>query len=262
MPRLSETQAAFAAAVTDADAGVPLPVTSYATLRPHKRFNVYRNNIHASLTGVLAGRFPAVRRLVGEEFFAAMARVYIAEHPPRSPILMQYGETFAAFLEDFEPVQDVPYLPDVARIEWTWSVAYYAADADPVAPETLQALPTDSIAEITFTLHPSLSIVRSDYPAVTIWTVNTGNEAPEPIDAGQGGEDAMVLRPRNNVEVRSLPMGGADFIECLLDGDTLEQAAQRAQAQCEQFDLASNLAGLFRSGAIIAVETNSSGGSK
>lgn len=253
MPLPSETQAAFAAAVGDANADVPAPVTSHADPRPRKRFNVYRNNIHASLTGVLAGRFPAAERLVGEEFFAAMAHVYITEHPPRSPILMQYGETFAAFLETFEPVQDVPYLPDVARIEWAWSVAYYAADAEPVPRETLERIPPEHIAGSTVTLHPSLSVVRSRFPAVTIWTVNTGDGEPEPIDAGSGGEDAMILRPASHVEVRRLPAGGAVFIEALARGETLEAATHAALDEAEDFGLEANLAGLVASGAIVAV---------
>src|SRR5680860_545523 len=99
MQPLNELQTGFARAVIDADAAVPPPVTSHTGRRPSKRFNVYRNNIHASLISVLQGRFPAVARLVGDEFFAALARVYISKQPPRSPILMEYGETFSRFLE-------------------------------------------------------------------------------------------------------------------------------------------------------------------
>lgn len=254
MQPLSETQARFAAAIHDADMEVPDPVTSHATARPPKRFNVYRNNIHASLIGVLEGRFPAVSRLVGTEFFAAMARVYINDHPPRSPILMEYGQTFSEFLESFEPVVDVPYLPDVARIEWAWSFAYYAADAEPVEPETLQALPPETIGDLSFTLHPSLSVVCSRFPAVTIWTANVADEDPPPINAGAGGEDAMILRPYSKVELRHLPVGGAVFIKSLKTGHTLAKASAKVREAASGFDLQANLAGLFSSGAVIAVQ--------
>lgn len=251
MPQLSETQAHFAAAICDAENAVPDQITSHAAARPAKRFNVYRNNIHASLIGVLEGRFPAVSRLVGTEFFAAMARVYINEHPPRSAILMEYGETFAEFLESFEPVSDVPYLPDVARIEWAWSFAYYAADAEPVDPEELQALAPDAIGDIAFALHPSLSIVCSRFPAVTIWEANIGEQEPAPIDAGAGGEDAMILRPHSDVEVRRLPAGGASFIKVLQAGKSLAGAVVVAEQSAPGFDVQANLAGLFASGAIV-----------
>ena len=123
MPPLSEMQSKFAAALMQADAPVPADITSHTGARPKKRFNVYRNNIYASLILVLEGRFPVVSRLVGAEFFTELARVFVELHPPRSPVLMEYGEGFGTFLQEFDPVDDLPYLGDVARIEWAWNVA-------------------------------------------------------------------------------------------------------------------------------------------
>ena len=253
MQPLSETQSKFAKAVMNPCATAPAFVTSHSGPRPLKRFNVYRNNIHASLRGVLEGRFPAVARLVGEEFFHATAQVFISEHPPRSPILMEYGETFSEFLEEFEPVADLPYLPDIARIEWAWNVAYYAQDAEPIPVSELGSIAPEVIAATVFDLHPSLSVVRSHFPAVTIWSANIDKGEPEPIDAGAGGEDAMVLRPDTHVEVRRLPAGGAVFIEALRSSRPLGEAAAEAQAANENFDLQANLTGLFTSGAIIGI---------
>ena len=253
MQPLSETQASFAGALTNPDAAIPAPVTSHSGPRPLKRFNVYRNNIHASLRGVLEGRFPAVARLVGEEFFHATAQVFISEHPPRSPILMEYGETFSEFLEEFEPVADLPYLPDIARIEWAWNVAYYAQDAEPIPVSELGSIAPEVIAATAFDLHPSLSVVRSHFPAVTIWSANIDKGEPEPIDAGAGGEDAMILRPDSHVEVRRLPSGGAVFVQALSEGQTLGAAAAAGLEDSGNFDLQTNLAGVFTSGAIIAV---------
>lgn len=259
MQPLNEMQAAFASAVRDADKPVPDPLTSHTGNRPPKRFNVYRNNVHASLISVLEGRFPAVSRLVGPEFFAAMAHAYISRFPPSSPILMEYGESFAAFLESFEPVADLPYLPDVARIEWAWNLAYYAEDREAVELATLEQIPPDKIGMCTFELHPSLSVVRSDFPVVTIWTANVEESEPDPIDAGAGGETAMVLRPDSVVEVRRLLPGGAEFIEALQNGKTLSVAASAGQQASREFDLQSNLAGLFKSGAIVSVRANGNG---
>lgn len=249
----SEMQRDFAAAIVDPEAPVPAPVTSYASARPIKRFNVYRNNIHAGLRGVLEGRFPATLRLLGDEFFAGTARAFIDAHPPRSPILMQYGEAFAGFLENFEPVADLPYLPDVARIEWAWGVAYHAADADPADPAALEGLAFDRISDAVFTLHPSLGLVCSRYPALTIWTANVGEAEPEPIDAGSGGEDALIIRPGSHVEVRRLPEGGAAFISALKGGARLADAAQAGGAVTGEFDITSNIAGLFQCGAVTRV---------
>ena len=81
-----------------------------------RRFAVYRNNVQHGLTRALAARFPVVEQLVGAEFFAAMARVFIAGAPPSHPVLLHWGEAFPAFLESFPPVGHLPWLADVARL--------------------------------------------------------------------------------------------------------------------------------------------------
>ncbi len=48
-----------------------------------------------------------VEKIVGEEFFAAMARVFVMKRPPRSPLLANYGDDFPAFIAAFEPARTV-----------------------------------------------------------------------------------------------------------------------------------------------------------
>jgi len=249
MPPLSEMQSKFAAALMQADAPVPAGITSHTGDRPKKRFNVYRNNIYASLILVLEGRFPVVSRLVGAEFFTALARVFVELHPPRSPVLMEYGEGFGTFLQEFDPVDDLPYLGDVARIEWAWNVAYYSADAAPLGPDALTQVAPDDVPRLILQCHPSLSTVSSQYPAVTIWKTNTDDEVVKPVDLAQGSEDAMIIRPETDVTVRHLPIGAAKFISDLQSGLMLGAAFDLAAAKTPEFDLQQNLGSLIRSGA-------------
>ena len=129
---LHELQAKFAASLLDSQIRIPDAVVSHTSTVPVRRFNVYRNNVASSLIDVLQAYFPVVTRLVGEEFFRAMARVFIVQQPPRSPILSRYGGGFADFIADFEPTADVPYLADVARLEWLVLRAYHAVDLSPL----------------------------------------------------------------------------------------------------------------------------------
>src|SRR5215471_6617276 len=82
------------------------------------RLKVYRNNTFSSLTAALKDSFPVVCQLVDERFFGYAAQEYIRTHPPRAPRLAEYGEDFADFLAGFEPARRLPYLSDVARLEW------------------------------------------------------------------------------------------------------------------------------------------------
>lgn len=246
-----ERETAFARAVLDAEAGVPAALTGRAGQSAARRFAVYRNNVYAGLIDALASRFPATAKLVGDAFFRAMARDYVAASPPRSAVLLHYGADFADFVSSFPPAAAVPYLADVARLEWAWHRAYHAADATPLSQEALAALGANAEA-VTFALHPSLGLVRSSYPLVTIWELALRDGEDEPARLPADREDALVLRPALQVAVRRLPPGGAAFVQALSRGNTLSAAAAAALEDDADFDLATNLAGLMRSGAIVA----------
>ncbi|ODR99206.1 hypothetical protein AUC68_04140 [Methyloceanibacter methanicus] len=247
-----EHQTAFARAVLDAEADVPVFLTGRTGRSAGRRFAVYRNNVYAGLIDVLAGRFPATAKLVGEAFFRAMAREYVAASPPRSAVLLHYGADFADYVGAFPPASAVPYLADVARLEWAWHSAYHAADAAPLSQEALAALGASAEA-MTFALHPSLALVRSSYPVITIWELALRDGEDEPARLPADREDALVLRPALQVAVHRLPPGGAAFVQALSGGNPLPAAAAAALDDDADFDLAANLAGLMRSGAIVAM---------
>ncbi|WGJ13993.1 DNA-binding domain-containing protein [Methylocapsa sp. D3K7] len=239
----------FAQALRDPNAAVPRGVTAHNSAAPRKRFTVYRNNVAVGLTAALEARFPAVRKIVGEDFFKAVAKLFAAAHPPRSPLMMFYGDEFPAFLAAFEPARDLPYLADIARLEAARTRAYHAADAIPLDAEALHALPPQALPKLRFTLHPALEIVASDYPIVTIWAMNSGEVDLAPIKDWRG-EDALVSRPQLDVEVRCLPPGAKTFLQSLAARQPLGMAAAVALAASVDFDLAVNLAALFSGLAI------------
>ena len=85
--------------------------------RRHREFAalwVYRNNVVAGLIETLKDNYPAVRRIVGSEFFRAMALQFVTANPPHSPVMLGYGAGFAKFIARFEPAATLPYLPDTS----------------------------------------------------------------------------------------------------------------------------------------------------
>ena len=206
--------------------------------------DIYR--AQAAATGKPA---PVVEKIVGEAFFGAMARVFVVERPPRMPLLATYGDDFAAFIAGFEPARELPYLADVARLEAARTRAYHAADATPLDAGRFAALDAGLVGGIRVDLHPSAEIVRSPHPIVTIWAMNSGQRALAPIEDWRG-EDAIVVRPYLDVEVRILPPGGAAFLLSLAKDMTLGEAAEAAVTDCSEFDLTRNLAGLIGWGLV------------
>ncbi len=245
-------QREFANALLDPGRAVPAGLTSHSARRPGKRFAVYRNNVVVSLIEVLRARFPATERIVGADFFRAMARVFATSHPPHSKILHTYGDDFSDFIATFEPAAELPYLADVARLEAARTRAYHAADAAPLTAADFADVAADAIGTLRLLLHPSLEILCSPHPVVTIWSMNAGEIELGPIE-NYVPEDALILRPHWDVMVHRLPPGGAVFIEALRRGRTLAEAAEHANASEPRFDLTGKLASLIGSGAVIAV---------
>jgi hypothetical protein len=247
MPTSFETS--FATALLDPERPIPRGLIAPEAAMPARRFAVHRNNMVAGLVQVLKARFPVVEKLVGEEFFAATARVFVADQPPHTPLLAVYGDNFAAFLAEFEPARELAYLADVARLEAARTRAYHAADAVPLDASAFAALDADSIGAIRIDLHLSAEVVCSPHPIITIWAMNSGERKLAPIENWRG-EDALVIRPHLDVEIRALPPGGAAFLRALAEGQPLGKAAEAAVAACPAFDLTANLAGLIGWGLV------------
>ncbi len=247
---MSVDQSRFTAAMLDPAQPVPEGLTDPLGRPAGKRFDVYRNNVAVSLTEAMQVAFPVVLKLVGDEFFKAMAGVFLRLHQPRTPLMMHYGQAFPEFLERFEPVQDLRYLPDVARLELALRTVYHAADAVPVSPETLQRLPSGRLMSTRLILAPALALVRSAWPVHAIWRANMVDDAPQPE---MRAEDVLITRPEFDPVQTLLPPGGALFIAGLQAGDTLGAALGKATAQAPNFDLTQPLGALISGRAIVDV---------
>lgn len=247
------TEAWFAGALLAPDLAVPDDVAASGR-GGVRRFGVYRNNVTVGLIEALAAAYPAVARIVGEDFFFAMAREFVRHSPPRSPLMFDYGAGFADFLDRFEPVAGLPYLGDVARLERAWLEAYHAENAETCGVEVLAGIAAEALPSTGFTLHPALRLVRSRFPIAEVWQANLHQASVGPIDFSRG-EDVIVTRPDMEVAVRVLPAGGVAFIAALADGQSLAEAAGAGLGADAAFDLSQNLQGLFSAGAVRLVRS-------
>lgn len=244
----SSYAASFASALTDPEREAPAIVKGPAGKGVARRYNVYRNNVTVSLIDALAAIYPAVQRITGVDFFRAMARFHVRAKPPTSPLLFDYGRDFPAFIARYEHAQAMPWLADVARVERAWLDAYHAADATPLAAETLGAVPPERLADVVFIVHPATRIVSSPFSVATIFAANRGEAAQGRIDAS-APEDALITRPDLDVVVRRLPPGGAVFLGGLMAGQSLGEAAAAALLAAPSFDISLGVAGMIEAGA-------------
>ncbi|KAF2989864.1 hypothetical protein MJC1_03000 [Methylocystis sp. MJC1] len=243
----------FLRALLDRNAPVPVSLKRSSSHSVVRRFAIYQNNLFSRLIDNLEARFPVCKRLVGDSFFRALASEYIRRSPPGSPILIEYGADLPDFISGFGPARALPYLPDVARLEYDIGRAYDAADAAPVSNQVLVSMSPDQIAGSRLQLHPSATLHSFAYPIVSIWRTNSFDDEVKVLDATEP-EDALIVRSYLNVEVHRLPAGGFRFMRSLADGQTILHAAADAQLQDSRFDLAACVELVISARAIVAID--------
>ena len=196
-----------------------------------RRIAIYRGNSIASATKALAGAYPVIREVVGDEFFDALARAFWMAVPSRTGDLGEYGDAFSEFLADFEHVRELPYLADLARLEWAVHRAECAADAPPFDASTLADVPHDRQSALIFTLVPGTAIVASIYPIARIWNLHRDQALRSHAAEAEHfdidwtvDETALVARKGFAVRVVALDAGSAAALRAVHDGATLVDA--------------------------------------
>lgn len=203
---------------------------------------IYRNNYSGNLRDALAGAYPVVEQIVGEEFFRILARSYVAQYPSRNANLHHYGAEMGAFIADFPAAKTLPYLAHVAALEWACHCAYFAADVPPLDVAALAQVPEADYPSLTFMFHPACDVVRAPYPIVAIWQAHQSG-APRDfcIDLASGPSIALVSRVANEVQVNALDEASHLWLEGLRKGLTIGMATDLTVAQCPEFDLQATL---------------------
>jgi hypothetical protein len=225
---------------------------------PARRLAVYRNNVMVSLVDALADSFPVTQQLVGEEFFRAMAQIFVREHPPRSRVLNHYGHHFPAFIGQFPPAAGLPYLADLALLEFLRLEALHAADALAMDGQSITAAMQDAQAlPLTcWQLAPCLRLWRSPHAAVSLWAAHQedGELRLQDIDLQQA-ESALIFRSDLDVMVLPVAPGMIELVEHLLMREPLGEAIEQALLAAPDFDITQALTVLIRHQLLVAVET-------
>jgi hypothetical protein len=242
VPTLLEVQKALRKSLVERDAGEAAAML--AAHVPPDRLDIYRNTFVTGATKALRLTYPCVHRLVGEDFFAAAADIFIAREPPRTGYLDHYGAEFAEFLQQFPTAAALVYLADVARLEWAVSRAIHASDREPLELAALAALTAEDQARVCFVPHPSVGLLRLRYPADIIWRA-----VPDCDDAALAALDLdgrpiylLVQRRPSGVEVMRLDEAEWRFAAALCTGQPLETALDAATGIDAGAALASHLA--------------------
>lgn len=252
MPTLLESQRLFAAALltTDGEAAV-LELLSGDPARNRALLSIYRRTSIANALAALTLSHPVCAQLVGAQGFAALVRHYRAAVPSCDGDLNRYGSHFADFLDRFEPARALPYLPDVARLEWQVHVASMAADGKPADQRLFAGLDAGTLAASTPHCTPGFALLASDWPIADIWLQHQMPGHDPQVDLTRG-EHVAVWRDGFRVQVKTLGPAEHAFWTVITAGGSIEQGWHAARALQSDFDLAACLAAALAAGWLAA----------
>ncbi|SOD94559.1 DNA-binding domain-containing protein [Caenispirillum bisanense] len=255
MSALADLQAAMADWALH---GRPVPAALAAAHGPPAaaaRLSVYRNNTRSSLTEALMAAYPVTTRVVGADFFAALAAAYLEGHPPRAASLLHYGDRLAAFLATWAPAAALVYLPDLARLERAWTLAYHAAEAPTLDPAALTAPGVaERLGSLRLVPHPSLHLVASPWPIAEIWRQHQGEDEPAGIALDAGPSRVAVVRPAAEVRLCDLAPGALALVTALAEGRPLAAALDAAFTADPDFAVERDFAAVLAAGLFTTLE--------
>ena len=253
LPALRDLQAAFAVhLVGDERADVVAAVVG-DSIPAAARLRVYRHHMFQSLGTALAATFPTVHALVGADFFRGLARAFIAHTLPEQPVLAEYGAGFPAFIAAYEPARALPYLEDVARLDWALNVAFHSPPDGRLTTADLAMVPAERLPGMSVALSAGATLIGSQYPIDRIWSASQPGASAAPVDLAAGGVHLLVLRRPDDAAFVILGEGEAAFVAALASGQPFEAAAARAAVDAH-FDLSTAFARLLSLEAFAALQ--------
>ena len=265
MPSLRELQQRFVADLLFGGTSAPTSVRAAgAGAGAGERMAVYSRTIRSNYRNAMSATYPAVRRIVGTSLFHAAVDAYVEAHPSRSGDLNEYGGGFGEFLRHYERAAELPYLPDVARLEWAIDEADRAADSDFAGDAVVAALaqvPADALPDLQLDLEPSCRLVASAFPLFRIWQVNQpAYDGELRVDFTTGPHYLRIRREANGgcpqgtdgtgIAVERIDAGDFEWLSALARGATLARALEQALGADSAYDLRAALQKFIGDGSI------------
>lgn len=213
--------------------------------------DIYRNNYRGNLHDTLAGAYPVIVQLVGEVFFRHMTQQFIVHNLSRSGNLHHYGAQMPGFISDFKSAQGLPYLSDVAKLEWACHRAYFAEDTDPLDIGKLAQISPDQYASLLLHIHPACQVVRSQYPVAAIWHAHQPDLTDDfSIDLASGASVALVYRSDGVVLISDISAADAAWVQGIQTGISLGAVTDETLRDFPDFDLQAALVNLIALGVL------------
>lgn len=231
----------FAAMLAGEDAGFAELVRPNRLGQPTAEWamRIHRNNVLGALRGALAGLYPALLALVGEEAFTELVRAYASAHPPEDGRLTHYGTEMASFLRGWPAAAGMAWLADLAELEEAGFAVFRAPDRPPLDPRALAGLAEEEAAALRFEFGAHVRLVASSWPVLSLYRFALGSLVLSDTQAGRlldrEGERVLVVRIEDESRFVGLEPAVHAFLRSIADGAALADAISAGLASSGDF---------------------------
>jgi hypothetical protein len=213
------------------------------------RLSVYRNTAAKGCADALVAQFPTVGKLMGEAWLGAAALAFARAHPPTQAALLAYGADFPAWLADFQPAVERPWLAGLAALDFLWTEAHLAADGPPLGPAALQILAPEDFARLRLALHPAARFAAFETSVPSLWLALQAETPPAAFELAAEPEALLFVRPALNITPIRLSAGTLALLRACQDEQSLADGAAAALSADPDLDLQAAFAELIAGGA-------------
>lgn len=218
----------FSSLVNQPSADLLAQIATHSDQAPDEavlRMAVYQNNYAHSLREALKDSYPVVLRLIGEDFFHALAMEFIQSHPPKQASLQSYGLEFISFVSDHEQCQQLPFLADIAHIEYLYIQCFHGPEQEAINLNHLLAEEENDLPNVVFTAHPNVHLISSDYPSLDIWYANLEDEVDQ-INLDECVPSRILIYRNDELQVETIQLNDMAYTFChhLMMGQSISEA--------------------------------------
>jgi putative DNA-binding protein len=130
------------------------------------RIGIYASGYFWRLFEALAADFPSVQQALGPEAFQGLVAEYLVKHPSRSPNLADLGSALPGFVHEHVLQSELPFLPDLASLEWSVHLALLSPRA------RFSGLPTEERHDwgsLRLRLDPTVRLFTTEWAVAPFW---------------------------------------------------------------------------------------------
>ncbi|WP_163133640.1 DNA-binding domain-containing protein [Agarivorans sp. Alg241-V36] len=229
---LKQLQQEFSDSLNQTNTSVEARLANNA-LSPDESMQIYQNNYLLSLSEALSATYPTVQKLVGEDYFKFVAKSFILQHGHNQGDLNLFGHGFNQFLQQQDALAQLPYLADIAQLDWLIEqTAGQALPSQYFTVEALQSIPVEQLGDVVLHLAPHQSLLASQYPVFAIYQMVQQDQ----VEAIELDEQDFVLfskQPNFEVQLEQISTVSYEFLSHCQQQRPLGELPQHCLAELE-----------------------------